>query len=95
MCAIEAMILSGIALYPRRKYRQVLQDDESDLFLDGGRELSPMSPMSSTDVPNHNQVSQSDGSNHYQYNKLSTACNQKPYIPGTLFCHSDYYPMIF
>ncbi|XP_037048066.1 uncharacterized protein LOC119082614 [Bradysia coprophila] len=85
VCSIEAMILSGIALYPRRKYRPVLQDDESDLFLDGGRELSPMSPMSpmsSTDVPNHNQVSQSDGSNHYQYNKLSTACNQKPYIPA-------------
>lgn len=81
---MEALVLSGIALYPVRKYRQVPDGESEELFLDEGRELSPMSPMSSTDVPNHtNQISpSSDVPNHHQYNKISTASNQKPYIPG-------------
>lgn len=79
-------MLSGIALYPTGKYRQVPDGESEELFLDEGRELSPMSPVSSTDVPNNhitNQISHSsDVPNHHEYNKLPSACNQKPYIPG-------------
>ena len=70
-----------------RKYRQV-PDGDTEMFLDEGRELSPMSPLSSTDVPNHNQISpSSDVPNHHQYNNLSSASNQKPYIPGRWSAH--------
>lgn len=94
ICAIEALVLSAIALCHTRKYRQV-PDDESDLFLEEGRELSPMSPISSTGVPNHNQISPvGDVPNHHQY-KLSTASNQKPYIPGKYLFMTSYINLHF
>lgn len=95
-CAVEALTLSLLAIYKMSRYRQV-PDDETDLFLDQGRELSPMSPTSTTkhdDYPNHTHTSPtiakySDGNginNHGNCNQISSPtesnCNQKPYIPG-------------
>lgn len=73
LCAIEALILSGIALYPLRMYRRVPDGESDELFLDEGREMSPMSPLSSTDVPNnnHHHINHHNTHHHHTNNKLS------------------------
>lgn len=66
------------------KYRQV-PDDISDIYVQD-REMSPLSPIDSTEVPNHSnnttQTQHGELNNHNQYNRISSSCNQKPYIPG-------------
>lgn len=92
-CALEALTLSLIAYCSRSIYRQV-PDDETDLFPERGRELSPMSATNYDDFNNHTEMSPTsphtaDGyvtNNHNNCNKLSSPeCNQKPYIPGRCF----------
>lgn len=83
VCAVEALILSGLAYYPQRRYRQVPNDDESDICIQE-RELSPMC-STPADANHHNMKrSISDVPNHHKYNQISAECNQTPYIPGEL-----------
>lgn len=95
-CALEALTLSLIAYCAHSKYRQV-PDDETDLFPERGRELSPMS-ISKYDEYHHNHMEMSPTSphsahgyaanNHNNCNNLSSPeCNQTPYIPGWCTCH--------
>ncbi|XP_037916789.1 uncharacterized protein LOC119655127 isoform X2 [Hermetia illucens] len=83
ICAAEALVLSGLAMCPS-KYRQV-PDDISDIYVQD-REMSPLSPIDSTEVPNHSnnttQTQHGELNNHNQYNRISSSCNQKPYIPA-------------
>lgn len=68
VCAFEAIVLSAIAFYPTiRRYRRVPNGDCEELFLDEGREMSPMSPMSGSDLPNHTNALSSPGSDDYQH----------------------------
>lgn len=94
LCALEALLLSGIASWPWSQYRQV-PDDASELFIED-REMTPMSPINSTDLqlqpgsetghslgPYHQQ-GQSNGNATASdaYNQQQSSYNQKPYIPG-------------
>lgn len=72
------------------KYRQV-PDDASDIYVQD-REMTPLGPIDSTDIQNHNNTSsinaqQHGESNHHNQsssNQITSSYNQKPYIPGML-----------
>ncbi|ALC39979.1 CG17321 [Drosophila busckii] len=96
ICALEALLISGIASWPWSQYRQV-PDDLSELFIED-REMTPMSPINSTDLQlqpesghslapyqqsshiNGNATA-SDAYNQQQQQQQSSY-NQKPYIPA-------------
>ncbi|XP_006607040.1 uncharacterized protein [Glycine max] len=91
VCALEALLLSGIASWPWTQYRQV-PDDVSELFIED-REMTPMSPLNSTDLQPGNNHSPYQHSSHNNGNAPTTAAdvynqqqqssyNQKPYIPA-------------
>ncbi|XP_064540995.1 uncharacterized protein LOC135430312 [Drosophila montana] len=103
ICALEALVLSGIASWPWSQYRQV-PDDASELFIED-REMTPMSPINSTDLQLQPETGHSLAPYQHssQINGNATAVdtynqqqqssyNQKPYIPGKLFAqHSNKY----
>lgn len=71
LCAVESLILSGIASWPWSQYRQV-PDDGSELYIED-REMTPMSPIDSSDVPNnHHQLPQQRPQNHNNCNNSVT-----------------------
>ncbi|EDW11191.1 uncharacterized protein LOC6575744 [Drosophila mojavensis] len=94
ICALEALLLSGIASWPWSQYRQV-PDDASELFIED-REMTPMSPINSTDLQlqpdtGHNLTpyqhsSQTNGNatapDAYNQQQQQSSYNQKPYIPA-------------
>ncbi|XP_011295447.1 uncharacterized protein LOC101894460 [Musca domestica] len=76
ICAIESLLLSGIASWPWTQYRHV-PDDGSDMYIED-REMTPMSPIDSTDVPNRHQLQlqlqqQQQSQNHNNCNNSVTA----------------------
>lgn len=93
VCAAEAIALTLMAYFAGFKYRQVPNEDETDLVSGKCREMSPMTSthMNHHDYTNHhtNIIAANDNNgyafnNHNSYNKTisSPECNQKPYIPG-------------
>ncbi|XP_034472183.1 uncharacterized protein LOC117779938 [Drosophila innubila] len=94
ICALEALLLSGIHSWPWSQYRQV-PDDASELFIED-REMTPMSPINSTDLQlqpetghslaPYQHSSQSNGNatapDAYNQQQQQSSYNQKPYIPA-------------
>lgn len=80
ICAIESLLLSGIASWPWSQYRHV-PDDGSDMYIED-REMTPMSPIDSTDVPNRQQLQlqlqqQQQSQNHNNCNNSVTAAHSE------------------
>lgn len=90
VCAAEAMSLTLMAYFDGFKYRQVPNEDETDLV---SGKCCEMSPMNHHDYTNHNtNIITANDNNGYAFNNhnscnydktiSSPECNQTPYIPG-------------
>ncbi|XP_075152052.1 uncharacterized protein LOC142226071 [Haematobia irritans] len=102
ICAIESLLLSGIASWPWSQYRHV-PDDGSDMYIED-REMTPMSPIESTDVPNRHQLQlqlqQSQNHNncnnsvtaHSETNHHNNQCNRTISSPTSYNNQKPYIP---
>ncbi|XP_011189166.1 uncharacterized protein LOC105216394 [Zeugodacus cucurbitae] len=76
ICAIESFILSGIASWPWTQYYRQVPDDGSEMYIED-REMTPMSPIESTDVPNTHHQTQYNNRNNSTAHSESNHNNQQ------------------